>query len=297
MFHRGTLNLSMIMKSASKKLILLAVVLLLGCAGPRPKPAAEDIYDQRAGSLPLVLRFPAGMTPPAVDFIGMLEKTLEKNELLSVRDHWILARHYHTSAAPRDRLARAEKLYRLIIVQGGADAAIAANNLGCLLVETGKYREGEELFQGRLGGPGGIITAYYNLTILYRSVGRDEDALKVLALMKERYPENAYALIELGTVFMERERYAQAGEFFREAMEKDRDNPLPLHYLALVKEKTGDLKEAEALFEKCIGSFPYYERAYIDYSAMLLRSNREKKARDVLNRGIRRMEKAGAGCR
>ncbi len=43
-----------------------------------------------------------------------------------------------------------------------------------------------------------------------RHAGRLEEGAKALLLMKERYPENSYAALELGDIFFERDDYTMA---------------------------------------------------------------------------------------
>lgn len=272
--------------SKNPALIAILVLLLQTCAGLQHGNSSVDVFEERNGHLPLVLRFPSGTK--VVDEIAVRKLELKQN--ITIGDHWDIARYYHTSAVHVDRLDRAMSHYRSIVTAAGADRSMALNNTACILLETGRYREGEKLFHEMLSGKTAIITVYYNLSVLYRHSGRIDDAVSVLYMMKVRYPENVYALVELGDIYTERNLYDPAEELYREALIKDRRNAVPVHRMALLKEKKGDLKEAERFYINCINRFPYYEKAYLDYSSMLLRSNRKEQARKVLNSGIRHLK-------
>jgi tetratricopeptide (TPR) repeat protein len=264
---------------------LLGALLLSGCAANRETLRTEEIINEKAGEIPFALRFPSPLPGRESDVPVLAKKTAK-----SVEELWFLARYYHVESKGKNRLALAKPLYEEIARRDPQHRHLASTNLACLLTETGQYRQSERLFQDLIRERSPIATTYYNLYILYKYARREADGVKVLLLMKERFPESIYAPIELGDIFMEKENYPMAEQFYREALTAGRDNPLPLYRMARVKEKTERYAEAESYYELCLDRFPYFHYAYPDYSNLLLYLGKKEKAKEVLKRGLRKMD-------
>jgi tetratricopeptide (TPR) repeat protein len=127
--------------------------------------------------------------------------------------------------------------------------------------------------------------------VLYAYSQRDVDAMKTLLLMRERFPENIYASVEIGNVFFDKGNYNEAEKYYRESLQHDKDNPVPLHKMARLKEKTGQFPEAELYYARCIREFPYFYQAYTDYAGLLLKLERKEEARSVIKTGLKILEK------
>ncbi|HSV96625.1 MAG TPA: tetratricopeptide repeat protein [Spirochaetota bacterium] len=274
-----------------KAVIVAFALFFIVCASPTVRNKADDIIENSPGLLPLALRFPSDC---GEEWKGDIDR-IAKRQVKTGCDLWNLARYYHTVERASGSAGRAMKQYEAITATGARHRAMAKNNMACISLNDGKVREAESGFLDMIGGADAIIPAYYNLYILYRHAGRLEDGAKTLLLMKERYPENSYAGLELGDIFFEREDYAMAGRFYREALETNDDNPVSVHRMAVFMEKAGRDDEAEVYYRRCIKSFPGYRQAYIDYSSMLLRQNRKDDARKVLNRAMRLMDHGDGG--
>lgn len=266
-----------------KGITAAVAVFFIACASPPVRNGADDIIENRAGLLPLALRFPADC---GAGWKSDVARKPERGRKTGC-DLWNLARYYHIVERAPGSAGRAMKQYEAIAAGGADHRAMAENNMACIRLGDGRIREAEEGFLGLIGGDDAIIPAYYNLYILYRHAGRLEEGAKALLLMKERYPENSYAALELGDIFFERDDYTMADRFYREALLADGENPVPVHRMAALMEKTGRDEEAEAYYRRCVKSFPHYRQAYLDYSSLLLRQNRKEEARRLLNRAVR----------
>lgn len=277
----------------------LVVLLSLGCASRRPQPRVEDVFLGGEGRVSVALRFPSGLGEDGRADIPLLRVKKDR----SSPELWLLARHYHVFSGERDRFKKALSYYETLMRSDQDTRPLAANNTACIFMDMGKYREAEKLLQDLVSGENAVIPAFYNLSALYRAFGREDDALRTLLLMREKYPENAYASIEIGDILVEREDYGKAEEYYAEAMKADRDNPVPLHRMARVKELQGAFDKAEGYYRRCIARYPLFRDAYMDYSRMLLTLNRQKDASKVLNKMLRNAQgesppaDAGAGDR
>ncbi|MBP7602717.1 MAG: tetratricopeptide repeat protein [Spirochaetes bacterium] len=266
-----------------KSCAAVLVVIIAACASPPARGGPEDVIEGRPGRLPLALRFPSDCGDEWKGDVKSIDAKPVKNDC----DRWSLARHYHLTGKTPDSMLKAAAQYGAIADGDGERPAMARNNLACLRIDNGRLKEAEGILLALVGGRDPIIPAYYNLYILYRYAGRLEDGARTLLMMKERYPGNSYADLELGDIFRDREDFGMAERFYRDALGADPENPVAAHRMALLFEKTGREKEAEDFYRRCVRSFPHYRQAYIDYSSMLLRQGRNAEAGKVLNRAVR----------
>lgn len=266
--------------------VLLAVI-ITGCTTSKYTVKNEEVIANRKGAPAFALRFPAGVIKSDEKEIAYIVNKKDR----SLQEQWILARYYHLISSDKDNLDKARMSYEFLVEYDKSNKQIASNNLACIYCETGDFLKSERLFQEILNCKDSLITAYYNLNLLYRFFGRSQDSINVLMLMKERYPENIYAAIELGDMYFENEKYEEAEKFYRDGLNADAENPVSLYRMAKVRERLQKYNDAEYYYEMCIKKFPYFQYAYIDYSNLLIFLNRKEKAREVLNRGLKIMKK------
>jgi len=269
---------------------VLLTVIITGCTTSKYIVKNEEVIENRNGAPGFALRFPAGVIKTDEKEIARIVDKTDK----FIQDQWILARYHHLISSDKSNLHKAKACYVYLIENDKSYKSIAANNLACIYCETGDYRKSERLFQEIINGDSRLITAYYNLNLLYKFFGRSQDSINVLMLMKERFPENIYALIELGDMYFEDENYTEAEKFYNDGLNADAENPVPIHRMAKVRERLQKYKDAQYYYERCIKKFPYFQYAYIDYSNLLIILNQKEKARDVLNKGLKMMEKQKA---
>ncbi len=237
--------------------------------------------------IPFALRFPGPSEKMSEKAIASLELQREK----SPADLWALARYYHLTSVGDDHLDRAKRWYEEIIKLDKENAAMARNNIGCILSDMGRYPDSEKTFQQIVNTASPLITAYFNLYILYKYSGREGDAVKALLLMHERYPESIYASLELGDLFFEKGNFVEAEKYYQEGIRSDAENPVPLYKMARLKENMKLYADAENYYRQCIERFPYFHYAYLDYSNMLLDLNRKEEAKKILGAGLKKMGK------
>ncbi len=214
--------------------------------------------------------------------------SLEKREKKSMTDLWKLARYYHLIAEDEGHLAKALVFYNVLVKLDKTDTVYAQTNAACVLASLGRYADSEKAFHAILGGKTEVEYAYYNLYLLYRYCSRGEDSLRVLLLMRKKYPRSVFPPLELGNIYFEGEQYDQAAVYYREAAQFDGRNPLPVYRLARIGEQKRDYREAERLYKECLKKHPDFCRTYIDYSRMLMNLNRDKEAKEIIRIGLKR---------
>ncbi len=128
------------------------------------------------------------------------------------------------------------------------------NLLGVILIEKGKYKEAEAEFKKALediGYPTKEIV-YFNMAKLYLKMGNQEKALASLdfAIGADKDYGMAYAL--KGYIYFSKGELSKAEEFYRTALEKERDNPRYWFGLGEVLEKEGKIEDAKAAYSKVL---------------------------------------------
>jgi len=73
-------------------------------------------------------------------------------------------------------------------------------------------------------------------------------------------PEHANALADIGFAKLEKKEYAQAREYFQQALKIDPDNPYALVNLGVVCERQGDVKSARTLYQRVLQLEPPSEK-------------------------------------
>ena len=266
-------------------LLLLA---LTGCATLGHTAGSEEFFIRGEGRLPLALVFPEGLSDTEDSAVEALAAKNHKEPI----DLWRLARYHHVVSARPGRFEKALECYRGLLGTMRSNGAFAENNIACIYAETGRFADSERALKALTGAGTGIIAAHYNLYVIYRSAGRERDSLLALHRMRDAFPASVFVNNELGNAFYEHEDYVQADLYFARSLSMAGDNHIALYGMARTKERLGSFDEAESYYRRCIGKHPYFHEAYVDYSAMLIKLNREDDARRVLLKEMKRMKKA-----
>jgi len=256
-----------------------------GCAGMQTRNDGEFRRYTGAG-MELSLQFPEAITELSEKRAADLEFKISKSRA----DHWMLARYHHIASTAPDHLKRSLAEYEALLGPGERDPR-ALNNIACLYVEMERYKDAERLFQNILGADDAIANAYFNLYMLYKNSARQDDAVRVLVMLKERNPCSLYAAIELGDIFYEKEIFTEAEHYYRSVMATCEANPFPIFKCAKALEAQHRTLEAEELYRQCIEKFPYFHDAYLGYAHMLLVLDRKNEAGIVLNRAAALLDK------
>lgn len=274
------------LQMSKKKLFMLSVFLLslfsIGCVSGQEFRHIEEFVN-RKHQIPFVLLFPSDLKMDS-DLIEEIHK--KKNK--TIWDMWTLARFYHIVARQKSDESQLKEIYQGIIQIEPRYRFMALTNLACLLSDYHKYKESEKLFHQLLTHNSPNIMTYYNLYLLYKYSGRLEDSIKVLVMMTKQFPKDITAFVELGNLFMDREKYSQAEKYYQQAMKINPDSHTPIYRMAKLREAQKQYKNADILFQRCIKRFPDFRNAYLDYSKMLLARQKGEKAKIILKKALKR---------
>jgi tetratricopeptide (TPR) repeat protein len=268
----------------SKKIFIFPLIsaVLIGCASTGGRERGEDLRYSAAGSIKFAYHLPPGTATDAAGAF-MIEQKADK----TVADLWALVKYRHFISADRDHLKKALIQYRELAERDREHGVNALNGASCVLGEMERYAESEKSFLDQIAGGRTDELTYYNLYILYRAFSRQDDYIRVLSLMREKFKKSSFASIELGNLLMDGGKNDMAVNYYREAMSIDRQNPEPVHRIAKIRETERKYDEAGDLYMKCMKISPEYCDAYIDYSRMLLSLNKTDEARNVINKGLK----------
>lgn len=117
-----------------------------------------------------------------------------------------------------------------------------------------------------------------DLGVGYYLIGEYEKAADQLKSAVDISPENATYLFNLANVYSELEEYALAKTFYLDALEINPGHIPSLTNLADCYEASGELENAEELFEYITKLAPENALAFFNYGNFLLRQNQHIKA-------------------
>jgi Flp pilus assembly protein TadD len=178
--------------------------------------------------------------------------------------------HRAVKLAPTDPSARAE-LGALLLAQADANGAVAQLEIAAALVEG----------RGRRIDPDTARAVWTNLGWAYASLGRSQDALRVLRRAAEG--DDVTALNGLGSILGLVGEWDEARQVLERANAKDPTNPSVQRNLGWVYANLGRFAEANALLERAIVRAPDEPRAHGSLGWVRLRSGRPAGALDALS--------------
>jgi len=280
--------LSMVIKMSKEKRGLpfgiLLFFFLFSCMGKSPL-RTDAVVVRKEGHIPFLLVFPVG-----VEVKDAAIPLLKKKEEKTVFELWGLVRYYHVIGATEVDLKYAQEIYRDISLKDESYRIMALTNKACLLVQMGRYRDSEKIFHKLIQEEVRHISAYYNTYLLYKYSGKEEDGIKVLSLMMDRFPDDTFSYIELGNLFTEKGKYIFAQKLYQDAHRIDKRNYMPLYRMALLKERQKDYAEAELYYDKCMVLLPRNYDVYLNFSKMLIKMEKIEKANKVINMGLQNIK-------
>ena len=140
--------------------------------------------------------------------------------------------------------------------------------------------------------------ARFALVLLYNREKRYDDALKMLALLRERYPGNRLAWLEAGSTYLRAGRPAEAERILSDGITRfasdTRQRMFGEHALWLYKRGTaraalGKTTEAEADLRRALGVEGrnwVYGRTHLELGKLALKSGNRAAARDAFQKAI-----------
>jgi len=105
------------------------------------------------------------------------------------------------------------------------------------------------------------VGGYYNLAILYHSLGKADEAIKNLQKAAALNPVDASIFNNLGVLYYSKGILNEAESNLSKAVTVDKNYPEPLYGLAKIRVKQGDPLSANSLLERCLRLDPEFEKA------------------------------------
>ncbi len=139
---------------------------------------------------------------------------------------------------------------------GDKSEAAAAYNRGLDMASSGNFAGAIDKFREAVEIDPSLLDASFNLGVVYQKLGLHSNAATVfegLIVKEKENPEYYYAL---GASLFHLERYEKAYEAFHEALEIDRMHLKSLFSIAVVCERSGKTQEAAGYWRRYIQSAP-----------------------------------------
>lgn len=105
------------------------------------------------------------------------------------------------------------------------------------------------------------VEGYYNLALLYHSIGKVDEAIEDLQKASELNPADASIFNNLGVLYYSKGLMDESEKNLIRAATMDKYYSEPLYGLAKIRIKKGDLPAARSLLEMCLKLNPTYEKA------------------------------------
>jgi tetratricopeptide (TPR) repeat protein len=133
-----------------------------------------------------------------------------------------------------------------------------------ILRETGKVDEGEALLTGALDQRPNDVTAYLAVAEFDAQAHRYDAALRVLDKASARFPSSVDVVFQIGSVFAQQKRFADAEAKFRDVLARDPRHAAALNYLGYMLADRGErLDESVGYIERALQVDPY-NTAFLD---------------------------------
>jgi tetratricopeptide (TPR) repeat protein len=140
--------------------------------------------------------------------------------------------------------------------------------------------------------------ARFALVLLYNREKRYDDALKVLGMLRERFPRNRLAWLEAGSTFLRAGRPAEAERILNDGLTRFADDPrqrmfgedaLWLHKRGTARAALGKTAEAEADLKRALaveGRKWVYGRSHLELGKLALKSGNRAAARQEFQKAV-----------
>ena len=133
-----------------------------------------------------------------------------------------------------------------------------------LLARSGDVEAGGQALRTVLEGNPDDVRTHLALAGYYGQHDRHADAIALLEAARGRFPAVTSITFQLGAVFEQTGRFAEAEQMFREVIEEDSEHAAALNYLGYMLAERGErLSESVALIERAIEMDPH-NGSYLD---------------------------------
>jgi protein O-mannosyl-transferase len=161
------------------------------------------------------------------------------------------------------------------------------NNLGLILLQSGKTREAIEHFQRALQLKPDYADAHYNLGIAFAQTDRIEDAINQYEQALRLAPDSAETHNNLGIALKQVGRLDDAISHYEQAL-RITPNDAEVHYnLATTLRQVGKNNEAIVHFEQAVRINPDFVGAHYNLGAALVKAGRTEEAIQQFEQALR----------
>jgi len=123
-------------------------------------------------------------------------------------------------------------------------------NLGVIQRRLHQLDAAEASYRQALAVDGNQISAYYNLSILFRLRGEDDAARRMIEIVDQRTNKNPYTFLALGDLSLEHGDLDDAFEYYHRAWKLKRDDVEIQAALGMWAVRAGEIHEAEKWLRK-----------------------------------------------
>ena len=165
--------------------------------------------------------------------------------------------------------------------------AEAHNNLGDALQQTGRTPEARDEFEQAVQLKPGYAEAHNNLGNILLQAGRLPEAMDQFEQALRLKPAYAPAFNNLGLVLLQQEQAAEAITQFEQALQIQPDYALAHYNLGNALEQTGKSSEAMEQFEQALRLKPDFAEAHNNLGSALLQAGRLSEAIEQFEQAVR----------
>lgn len=156
------------------------------------------------------------------------------------------------------RAARDRAFAAFVASQEAVDERPEAHyDLGLVYAERGETAKAEQAFRQALKLQPDFVPAYINLADVYRSLGREEDAEKLIDEGIAAVPANGSLLHAKGLTLVRQNRQQEALGWFERAHRADTANPRFAYVYAVALHSAGQDEQARKVLEGALQASPY----------------------------------------
>jgi len=129
---------------------------------------------------------------------------------------------------------------------------------GRALYRTENLLESEKAYKAGLKLHPHSLNAYNNLGIVYRQLGKNEQAVEAFQNALYYHPSFVEAFYNLGNVYVTQQKWEAAQQAYQQALEKGLDIPQLYFKLGQIEYIKGNVTQAKSLFDKALQQDPQF---------------------------------------
>lgn len=159
---------------------------------------------------------------------------------------------------------------------------IAHNNMGCALIESGRFKEALPHFFKVLDIDPNEFRAHYNVGLILLQEGRYGEAVEHFCKVLKRHPDHEQTHLRMGIALAQEGRTQEALTHYYHALRIDPNYKEAHNYLGVSLEEEGGTKEAVRHFAEALRISPYYREALTNLESALNSSRDEDESIGML---------------